>query len=151
MKTPSAVAVTPVTQILLVLENRHGMMARKSVLEEAGYQVSTASSAHDGVEQFSSSPFHMVITEYQLKGTTGVDLIAAIRAKKSGIPIILISGLVEALGLTEQNTGADVVIAKTNNEVTHLTRAVNRLLKRKPEKKPVRSQGSPRGSRSQIV
>ena len=49
----------------------------------------------------------------------------------SGLPVVLISGFVDSLGLSEDNTGADVVIQKSNNEVAHLVRAVSRLLRRK--------------------
>ena len=70
----------------------------------------------------------------------GAEVIAQIKAHRPGTPTVLISGMVEALGLNEQNTGADVVLAKSNNEVAHLIRAVNRLLRVKIPKKPVRSQ-----------
>jgi len=39
------------------------------------------------------------------------------------------------LGLTESNTGADAVIQKSAHEVSHLLRAVSRLLRRKPARK----------------
>ena len=43
--------------------------------------------------------------------------------------------------MNEASTGADVVIQKSANEVSHLVRAVNRLLRRKsPAKKPAASQ-----------
>ena len=44
--------------------------------------------------------------------------------------IILLSGFVEPLGLTEENTGADAVIAKSVNEPAHLVRSVKRLMNR---------------------
>jgi hypothetical protein len=59
-----------------------------------------------------------------------------LRKHSPGLPVILISGFVDALGLSEQNTGADVVIQKSHNEVSHLVRAVARLLNRKSPKKP---------------
>jgi hypothetical protein len=42
--------------------------------------------------------------------------------------------------LTEENTGADAVIAKSANEAGHLTRAVKRLLNA-GKRKPVARQG----------
>jgi hypothetical protein len=59
------------------------------------------------------------------------------------VPVILISEFVDALGLNEENTGADAVIQKSANEVSHLIRAVGRLLRRKPAKKPAQSEGPP--------
>jgi CheY-like chemotaxis protein len=65
----------------------------------------------------------------------GVELIARIRQTNPNARIVLLSGFVEPLGLTEENTGADSVVSKSANEPGHLTRAVKRLLnagKRKP-------------------
>ena len=50
--------------------------------------------------------------------------------------IILLSGFVEPLGLTEQNTGADAVITKSANEPAHLVRSVKRLVNRAVRKPP---------------
>jgi CheY-like chemotaxis protein len=65
----------------------------------------------------------------------GLELIVRLRKLRPDILIVLVSGFVDALGLNEAATGADAVIQKSANEVTHLVRAVNRLLRRKPLKK----------------
>ena len=77
-----------------------------------------------------------MVTDYKLPGKTGVDLIAGIRAVSPDARIVLISGFVDALGLTEHSTGADAVLTKSANEVSQLIRAVNRLLRRSVAKKP---------------
>ena len=61
--------------------------------------------------------------------------------------IVLLSGFVEPLGLTEENTGADTVIAKSANEPGHLTRAVKRLVNA-GKRKPVSSQKGGKRSRA---
>jgi hypothetical protein len=71
---------------------------------------------------------------------TGTDLIRGIRKVDPNARVILISGLVEPLGLTEANTGADVVIAKSSSEPAHLVRWVKRLMNRTMLRKPPRSQ-----------
>ena len=58
--------------------------------------------------------------------------------------IILLSGFVEPLGLTEQNTGADTVIAKSANEPAHLVRWVKRLVNRIVRKPPASQKASSR-------
>ncbi len=55
-------------------------------------------------------------------------------------PIILLTGFAESLGLRAENTGADVVIQKSANEVANLVRHAKRLLS--PPKKPAGSHGS---------
>jgi CheY-like chemotaxis protein len=116
-------------RVLLINQNHSGLAARKAILEEIGCQVTTASSGEQAWEQLSSSRFELVVTEYQLGKMTGADLIKKIRGLEAGVPVVLLSGYVEALGLTEATTGADVVLPKGPNEVTHLIRTVSRLLK----------------------
>ena len=62
--------------------------------------------------------------------------------------MILLSGFVEPLGLTEQTTGADVVISKSAGEVNILIRAVGRLLRKPPESQrgPLRSKARGNGA-----
>jgi len=123
-------------RLLLVDDHPAGLAARCSVLKELGFATETASSAEKALEKFQAKPFPLVVTDYKLPGMTGVDLIAHIRAIAPETRIVLISGFVDPLGLTEHSTGADAVLTKSANEVNQLIRAVNRLLRRSVAKKP---------------
>jgi len=118
-------------RILLVDDNVSGSTARKTVLEELGHKIHVASSGADALEQFSQHKFDLVVTDYKMPRMDGLELIARLRKQQPEIRIVLVSGFVDALGLNEATTGADGVIQKSANEVTHLVRAVNRLLRRK--------------------
>jgi len=131
----SSGAVLP-ARILLVDDNQSGLSARKSVLEELGHRVATATSAHEALECFSEEQFDLVVTDYKMPRMNGAELIERIRKIKPGLPVILLSGFAEPLGLNETNTNADAVIQKSANEVSHLVRAVNRLLRKTSPKKP---------------
>jgi CheY-like chemotaxis protein len=122
--------LTPVStfRILLVDDNRNGLLARKSILEEHGFLVSACSSPDEAFAVFNKTAYDLVITDYRMPLMNGTQLIGKIRDLNSGIPIVLISSMVDALGLNEKNTGADAVVAKSANEIAHLIRAVNRLL-----------------------
>jgi CheY-like chemotaxis protein len=133
MKNSSA----SIPRILLVDDNRDGLLVRRALLEELGYSVQLASSAEEGLELFGASAFDVVITDYRMPGMNGVELIVRIRQADPDARIVLVSGFVEPLGLTEQNTGADSVIAKSASEPTHLARAVKRLLNGAKRKPPV--------------
>jgi CheY-like chemotaxis protein len=133
----SSSSSTP-ARILIVDDNAHGLSARKSVLEELGHRIVTASSGADALDEFCSTRFDLVVTDYRMPRMDGLELIAKLRKQTPGIPVVLVSGFVDALGLSESNTGADVVIQKSANEVAHLVRSVNRLLRRK---KPPASEG----------
>jgi CheY-like chemotaxis protein len=126
-------------RILLVDDNVSGSTARKTVLEELGHQIHVASSGADALEQFSQHHFDLVVTDYKMPRMDGLELIARLRKQRPDIRIVLVSGFVDTLGLNEATTGADGVIQKSANEVTHLVRAVNRLMRQKPAKKPASS------------
>jgi CheY-like chemotaxis protein len=124
-------------RILLVDDNANGLAARKCVLEELGYRIVTSTSGTDALEQFDCHKFDLVITDFKMPRMDGLELISRLRRHTPDLPIVLISGYADTLGLNEASTGADVVIQKSANEVSHLVRSVNRLLRRKsPPKKP---------------
>ena len=123
-------------RILLVDDNAHGLSARKTVLEELGHRIGTASSGADALEQFGHHKYDLVVTDYKMPRMDGLELIVRLRKQAPDLPIILVSGYADSMGLSENNTGADVVIQKSANEVSHLVRSVARLLRRKPARKP---------------
>lgn len=123
-------------RILLVDDNSLGLTARKSVLEELGYAIVTAAGAHEALEHLSGARFDLIVTDYKMPRMDGLELIRKIRAEQIDAPIILLSGFADTLGLNESNTGADLVIQKSANEIPHLVRAVQRLIRRKAQKKP---------------
>jgi CheY-like chemotaxis protein len=118
-------------RILLVDDNVGGSTARKTVLEELGHKIHMATSGADALEQFSQHKFDLVVTDYKMPRMDGLELIVRLRKQQPEIRIVLVSGFVDTLGLNEAGTGADAVIQKSANEVTHLVRAVNRLMRRK--------------------
>lgn len=142
MKRPNAGPPAKVFRILLVDDSRNGLIARRSVLEEHGYEVHAHSAPLEALAQFQEQSFDLVVTDYRMPRMTGTQLILEIRALKPHVPIVLISSLVDVVGLDEKCTGANVVIPKTSNEVSHLVRAVKRLLTAPAKKSPARAQGS---------
>ena len=131
----------------MVDDNQRGMCARRSVLDEMGYTVTISTDARKVLEDHPTMDFDLVITDFKMKCMPGVDFITAVRLVKLAMPVVLLSGVVEALGLTEANTGADVVIQKSANEVPQLMRAVNRLLRR-TMKKPMAKQTKARAKKA---
>ena len=138
MKTPAP----PHSNILLVDDNQDGLLVRRTVLEELGYGVSTARNGEEGLKLFESADFDVVVTDYRMPRMNGAELIQRIRKVNPNARIILLSGFVEPLGLTEESTGADVIIAKSGNEPAHLIRWVKRLLNRGTRKPPARQKNT---------
>jgi CheY-like chemotaxis protein len=126
----------PSAKILLVDDNRDGLTVRKLLLEELGCQVEVAGCGEEALKLFSSSRFDVIVTDYRMPRMNGTELIGRIRALNPEARIILLSGFVEPLGLTEQNTGANAVIAKSSSEPTQLLRWVKRLMNAPTRRKP---------------
>jgi CheY-like chemotaxis protein len=139
----SAPAPTPVPRVLLVDDNRDGLVVRSLLLEEAGFQVQTVACAGEALDLFSATRFDVVVTDYRMPGMNGAELIERLRACDANTRFIVLSGFVEPLGLTETNTGADAVIAKSANEGAHLVRWVKRLAST-PCRKPMATQNAER-------
>jgi CheY-like chemotaxis protein len=138
-------------RILIVDDNSMGLMARRTVLEELGHRVFTSSAPHEALEICGKQQFDIVITDYKMPKMNGVELIGRLRKLDSNAFMILISGFTDTLGLNEANTGADVVLQKSANEVTHLIRSVNRLMRKAPKKKPAASQAAAKTEKRKTV
>lgn len=124
----------------MVDDNEHGLIARKTVLHQNGYDSCTATSAEAGLELLRDRQFDLVVTDYKMGGMDGIAFIAHLRVRCPGTPVILLSGFVEPLGLDELSTGADAVLPKCSNEAASLVRTVKRLLSRRTTRKPVKKE-----------
>jgi CheY-like chemotaxis protein len=127
-------------RILIVDDNSFGLSARKSLLRELGHEVQTSRSPKEALELCERTTFDVIVTDYRMPDMNGIEFIASLRKSHNLVPVVLVSGFTDTLGLNEENTGADVVIQKSSNEVNQLIRAINRLLKKQIAKKPPGSQ-----------
>src|SRR5579864_6184854 len=134
--------------ILLVDDNPHGLVARRTVLQELGYVIHTGASGAEALDLLNRHKVDLVITDFRMPNMDGVELIARMRQLRGDMPIILLSGFVEPLGLTEERTGADIVLSKSAGEVGFLIRSVRRLLNRQPPRKPADSEQNLRSKRA---
>jgi len=99
-----------------------------------------AVNAEEAFRVFLASHFDVVVTDYGIPAMGGIELIRRIREVKPHARVVLLSRFVEALGLTEEKTGANAVIAKNSNEPANLVRCVKRLINRAAARKPAASQ-----------
>jgi CheY-like chemotaxis protein len=121
----------PSPKVLLIDDNRHGLIARRTVLEEAGYQVETAADGQEGIEKFAAAVYDVVVTDFRMPNAGGAEVLKQVRLADRRVPVVLLSGYVRHLGLNEETTGADVVLAKGPTEAQDLLRAVARVLRKK--------------------
>ncbi|WP_272945411.1 response regulator [Bryobacter aggregatus] len=136
-KSPSS---SPSAVILLVDDNRMGLAARRAVLQELGHTVVTAVNGQDALGLTEAQSFDLVITDWKMPKLDGIELIRELRNRLYPAPIVLLSGFADSSGLHESESGADVVVQKSANEVQVLISTVKRLLTRKALRKGPASQ-----------
>ena len=132
-------------KILMIDDNRHGLAARRTLLEGQGFLVETAQGGVAGLEAFQAGTFDLVVTDFRMPGgPNGPEVVRRIRTQSPTTPIVMLSGFSKKLGLTPDGTGADAVLTKGPSEAADLLRAVVRLLKARPgrETRSERSSGS---------
>jgi CheY-like chemotaxis protein len=134
MRSASPYRAAVHSTILLVDDNTDGILARRSVLEELGYNVVPAGCGSEALKLADKESFDLVITDYKMSPVNGLELIKKLRESGFAKPIILLTGFADNLGLKPETTGADVVLQKSANEVVSLVRHTKRLLSapRKP-------------------
>ena len=71
----------------------------KTMLEQLGYEVSTASSGTEALKLFTSDPtrYDLVITDQYMPNMTGTQLVSEILQSRPELPVILISGYSETI------------------------------------------------------
>ena len=151
MRHSAAADLLNAPHILLVDDNRNGLIVRKALLQEIGYQVETAENGEQALALVGKATFDVIVTDYRMPRMNGAELIEKLRRSDPQARIIMLSGFVDALALCEQSTGADIVLAKSSNEPAHLVRSIKRLLNRPKTRKPPASQKAPAAAKTKAV
>jgi two-component system, NtrC family, response regulator AtoC len=77
--------------ILVVDDERAIGIAIQRLLRGRGYEVDTALSAHEALEHLGRRPYHLVITDLNLHGTTGLDLLRAVKGRSPETAVVMIT------------------------------------------------------------
>jgi CheY-like chemotaxis protein len=77
--------------ILCIDDHWNGLLGRKMLLEENGYEVLEATNGDEGLKLFFSRAVDAVILDYQMPGMNGDVVAAKMKRLKSAVPIMLLS------------------------------------------------------------
>ncbi len=95
--------------ILCVDDESTPLLLRKYVLEKAGYKVLCADSAKQALQMFDGGPVDLVLTDLLMPERSGAELACDIKARKSSVPVVLVSGVNE---LPPEASCADLFLSK---------------------------------------
>ena len=86
--------------ILLIDDNAVQAATRQAILKRAGFFVIAVLSPERALEQFRNHEFpsniDLIITDHIMPGMTGAEFVKAVRDFDSQVPVLVISGLLEA-------------------------------------------------------
>jgi CheY-like chemotaxis protein len=92
--------------VLIVDDDVNAVSALSLLLEDEGMRTFAATSAVEGLECCAGQSLHIALIDAVMPGTSGLELLRRLRATRSELPVVLISGQVpsypdiaEALGL----------------------------------------------------
>jgi CheY-like chemotaxis protein/anti-sigma regulatory factor (Ser/Thr protein kinase) len=80
-------------------------------LTEDGHHVEATTDAYEAVQRFDARAFDLVITDYAMPGINGAQLASSLK-KRSGTPVLLITGSCEEVMANGMPEGVDHVVGK---------------------------------------
>jgi CheY-like chemotaxis protein len=118
----------PKRTILCVDDNEQSLSIRKVMLETRGYRVLAFSDSQQALNRFTQGGVDLVLTDLIMPGIDGSKLVQSVKDLSPATPAILLSGKVK---IYEQETGADVFLAKGMYAPADLLERIRLLLVRK--------------------
>ena len=78
--------------VLVVDDDPAVSRSLRRVLESAGYEVTVANNGNAAVETIMHRAFDVVLSDIQMPGVTGVELLRLVRADDLDVPVVLMTG-----------------------------------------------------------
>lgn len=117
---------------ILVIEDEEAVRSLVTrMLSRVGHEVDEASDGREGLRMFEESPADLVITDINMPGMDGIEVIKAFRSVRAEVPIIAISGgglMPKELLLSSASALGAVEVVSKPFEIAQLVGAVERAL-----------------------
>jgi PAS domain S-box-containing protein len=115
----------------------------KQLLETEGqFQMDTASTAEEALEKMKKETYDAVVSDYQMSGKDGLELLKDLRQNGSTVPFIIFTGKGrEEIAIKALNLGADRYLDKNGDPETvycELAHAINEAVERKRAQEKIR-------------
>jgi two-component system, OmpR family, response regulator CpxR len=126
----------PKRTILCVDDNEQALSIRKLMLETRGYRVLTSTCGHHALELFKQGGVDLVLSDLQMPGLDGAELVRKIKEISSTTPAILFSGKIRVY---ERDLHADIFLPKGMYAPIELLERIRVMLvkKRGPKRSPI--------------
>ena len=143
--------MTAEARILIVEDEPGTATLQRRRLERAGFAVDVAADVDAALAALARRAIHLVVIDYRLGGTTGLDLTRRMKSAGFEVPVILVSGsLEEATVIEAMRSGVKDVLVKSLDYLDRLPETVRGVLRQSAEL-PGRRPGVNPGGRILIV
>ena len=116
-------------RILIVDDEPSIRQSLAGLLNEAGYEVSTAEHGFDALLQLRTPPFpHVIISDLNMPQMSGFEFLSVVRRRFPEIPVIAVSGAYEFGDRVPGGVIADAFYAKGQHHPEDLLRTVGQLI-----------------------
>jgi DNA-binding NtrC family response regulator len=116
---------------ILVVEDEPGAATlQRRRLERAGFRVALARDVEAAMDLLGRAPVDLVVIDYRLGTTTGLDLNRRMKAAGFDVPVIIVSGAIDDLTVIEaMRAGVKDVVVKNVDYLDYLPEAVQAVLR----------------------
>ncbi len=109
------------SRILLIDDNEATHAAIASVLTDRDYFLTTASNGAEGLSQFESQQYDLILLDYSLPDTDGLELLRTFVQKSPDTPVIIVTGSgSERIAVNALKTGACDYVVKSDSFISKL-------------------------------
>lgn len=130
-------------QAILYLDDEEAVASMvKKILERTGYRVSSFVKQDEAIAALRAAPdaFHLVVTDYNMPGMSGLDVAREVRAIRADLPVAVTSGFVDIeLRKSAVEVGVREIIFKAD-DLDAFCGAVQRLVEGAAEAAQLHSQ-----------
>jgi len=133
----------PITSILYVDDEEDHLFIGKHFLERTGeFHVDTMTSAQEALKSPNIALYDVIISDYQMPGMDGIELLKTVRSRLGDIPFILFTGRGrEEIVIEAVNNGVDFYQQKggePESQFVELSHKIRQVVRRRQAEKEIR-------------
>ncbi|MGM8211433.1 response regulator [Virgibacillus sp. W0430] len=116
---------------LLVVDDQPGIrLLLSDILENEGYTIDLARTGKEAIVKVEQNAYNLIILDYKLPIIDGKQVIVQLEAMNIGIPVILMSGLIENVDKnTKESQLVKAIVAKPFN-IQDICKTVSNILRK---------------------
>jgi len=111
MDQPEGKPVHP-SRILIIDNDPHILSQVRRILEKNGYEAQTATSGRAGLNLFQQDPPDLILLNFELTDTSGLDLMAQMKGHRPYVPVMILAAASEVAAVASLRRGADDYVTK---------------------------------------